>query len=35
MSRTMVESVSQQSFYGPTGMHYMSQCATTTGTDNG
>ena len=35
MSRTMAESVSQQSFYGPTGMHYMSQCATTAGTDNG
>jgi hypothetical protein len=35
MSRTMVESVSQQSFYGPSGMHYMSQCATTAGTDTG
>jgi hypothetical protein len=35
MSHTMVESVSNQSFFGPTGMHYMSACATTTGTDDG
>jgi hypothetical protein len=35
MNHTMGESVSQQSFFGPTGMHYMSACATTTGTNDG
>jgi hypothetical protein len=31
----MAESISQRDFYGPTGMHYMSACATTGCSDNG
>jgi hypothetical protein len=35
MSHTMAESISQRNFYGPTGMHYMSACATTGRSNNG
>jgi hypothetical protein len=36
MSRTMAESIDQRSFFGSSGMHYMSSCATaTTGDDDG
>ncbi len=34
-SHTMADLLSQQSFFGPTGMHYMSACATTTSTEDG
>ncbi len=36
MSRTMAQSIDQRSYFGSSGMHYMSACATaTTGDDDG